>query len=216
MLSTVLIVESIIDKALDEPAPLLYRGCLAVGSMKIDGDFLIGPAIDEAAEYFELSDGPFFWLAPSALAINHQYAATFIDRIEPTLMVPYEVPMKDGTAKATLAGCHFGLTRPFDGWRRTKERIYSAFGGAELPGDIEQKRSNIMHFLQHVESIAGTDWCGSNIEYRKPSWEDLTASQRARIIREGGLAALKDFGLQPTPLRPSVEARRQSRRREKV
>ena len=69
---------------------------------------MIGPAVDEAAERFELSDGPLFWMAPSALAVNERYSATFFEKIEPTSMVRYAVPMNNGTTSLTLVDCHAG------------------------------------------------------------------------------------------------------------
>ena len=62
--------------------------------MRIDGNFLIGPAVDETASLFELADGPFFWMSPSALELSDEFAETFPDQIEPGLMIRYPVPLK--------------------------------------------------------------------------------------------------------------------------
>lgn len=93
MLSASLIAGNIMVEAAEGTPALLFRGCLAAGEIKEEVDFLIGPAIDEAAERCEQADGPFFWLAPSALEVTQSYADTFPDRIEPTIMVPYSVPL---------------------------------------------------------------------------------------------------------------------------
>lgn len=139
MLSAALIASAMIDDALRGSVPLLFRGCLAAGGMSIEGDFFIGPAVDEAAEHFDLSDGPFFWMAPSALALNEKYAVTFHDRIEPAIMIRYSVPMKDGMSRPTLVHCHAGLTRPAARWLQTRQRVFSAFGSTDLRADVEQK-----------------------------------------------------------------------------
>lgn len=65
MYSATWIAGSIMAEALSGELPLLFRGCIGAGLMKMDGDFLIGPAVDETASQFELSDGPFFWLSDS-------------------------------------------------------------------------------------------------------------------------------------------------------
>jgi hypothetical protein len=50
--------------------PLVYRGAVAAGLLLVEGGFLIGPAVDEAAELMGLADGAFVWLAASALSIE--------------------------------------------------------------------------------------------------------------------------------------------------
>lgn len=50
----------------DEPA-LLLRGCISYGEHMADGNFIIGPAVDQAAEHMDIADGAFVWLLPSAL-----------------------------------------------------------------------------------------------------------------------------------------------------
>jgi hypothetical protein len=128
MLAAVWIAASMIDFALRGFPPFLFRGCMAAGRVSIDGDFLIGPAIDEAAELYERSDGPFFWMAPSALRINDSYADTFVERIEGSLMIRYPVPMKNGVAEQTLAHDHFINGPTEDRAALTRVRMISAFG----------------------------------------------------------------------------------------
>jgi hypothetical protein len=153
MLSASLIASTMIDNAIHGSPSLLFRGCLAAGFMMIDDDFVIGPAVDEAAELFELSEGAFFWMAPSAMKINDTYCESFVDRIDPALMIRYPVPLKDGTAPATLVFNHFGLTRPVAGWSTTCQKILQAFGDENVGSDIKRKRQNIATFLDHVTRL---------------------------------------------------------------
>ena len=37
-------------QALDVPPALAYRGCIAIGEFEAAADFMIGPAVDNAAE----------------------------------------------------------------------------------------------------------------------------------------------------------------------
>jgi hypothetical protein len=51
---------------MDEEPVLPLRGCIAYGPHLCDGNFLIGPAVDEAAEYMNVAEGAFIWLLPAA------------------------------------------------------------------------------------------------------------------------------------------------------
>lgn len=188
ILSALLIASNIMDDAVHGSPPLLFRGCLAAGFMKVEGDFVIGPAVDEAAELFELSEGAFLWMAPSAMKINDTYCETFVDRIEPALMIRYPVPLKDGTAPATLAFNYFGLTRPAAGWLTTCQRVLEAFGDNPLCNDIERKRHNVAALLDHVARLRQSGgWRRKPFVYREPNMEDLSPPARLMLlaIKEG-------------------------------
>jgi hypothetical protein len=60
----------------DGDIPLPLRGCISFGQHLCDGNFLVGPAVDEAAQYMDEPEGAFIWLLPKA-AERHQ---RFIDR----------------------------------------------------------------------------------------------------------------------------------------
>lgn len=47
--------------------PLAYRGAIAFGEFVIRGPFMIGPAVDEAAESEKWAEGALAWFCPSAL-----------------------------------------------------------------------------------------------------------------------------------------------------
>lgn len=44
----------------------VVRGCISYGEHLCWDNFLVGPAVDEAANHYELADGAFVWLLPSA------------------------------------------------------------------------------------------------------------------------------------------------------
>ena len=58
--------------AAENDPTLVYRGSVAFGKFEIRQQFLIGPAIDEAAEAEKLADGALIWLCPSAIRIMEQ------------------------------------------------------------------------------------------------------------------------------------------------
>lgn len=207
MLSAVLIASHLMDSALDGTPPLLFRGCVAAGRMNIDGDFMIGPAVDEAAGFFEQSDGPFFWMAPSALHIVDEYAETFFDRIEPIYMIRYPVPMKNGTTMPTLVHHYFGLRRNLnhDKWVLKRRRLIQAFG-TELRPDIVRKRHNAVAFLDHVSQIAATASPFTSMSFpRNPYLEDLTHNQIISIVLKAGVDSLHSFPSKPSPPRENAQ-----------
>jgi hypothetical protein len=191
MLSASMIAGNIMLDALYGSPTLLFRGCIAAGKMKEEVDFLIGPAIDEAAERFEKADGPFLWMAPSALDINQRYADTYMDRIEPIIMLPYIVPLNDGSKINTSTFSYFSLGYEIDekqGERRaeTRRRLLEAFGHDPLTPSVSSKKQNTLLFLDHLEDIANAgSWREEKITVRLPQWEDLSTSQRLQLLRRG-------------------------------
>lgn len=99
------------ESALVNP-PRSLRGCISTGLFSISGNFLIGPAVDEAAEYMDVADGAFTFLTPSAENCVKE-AAHYIqyllqtgqaseqeqdEGIDLSLFLPYEVPIKNGVS----------------------------------------------------------------------------------------------------------------------
>lgn len=74
---------------------LVYRGVVSVGSFAIDETFILGPAVDEAAELMDLADGPFVWLSPSAGRLKHVIREAKDDMWD-EMTVRYPVPLKGG------------------------------------------------------------------------------------------------------------------------
>ena len=164
---------------------ILFRGCLATGFMKEDVDFLIGPAVDEAAERFEKAHGPFLWLAPSALEITQEYAETYMDRIEPNILVSYSVPLNDGSHVKTQAFNYFLIHNEPERRDETRHNLLAAFG-SNLSSDAEIKKQNITSFLDHIEHMAVTgSWMNEDFILRLPEWTDLSTSQRLQIVAHG-------------------------------
>lgn len=151
MFSATLITGQIVLSGLLGTPPFLFRGCIAVGELEEQADFLIGPAVDEAAERFELADGPFLWLAPSALTIAKRYADTYIERLVPALMLPHSVPLNDGRLAKTQAFAYFGITRSRDERKALTQRLLASFGAEPLRSDVKIKKRNAAKFLAHIE-----------------------------------------------------------------
>jgi len=103
------------QEALREPPVLAYRGAVAYGRFEMEDGFVIGPAVDEAAESMELADGAFIWFTPSALArvedgvsgglFAHKYAVPFKGgaTFETFVLVPWLPGSADRGAEAARA-----------------------------------------------------------------------------------------------------------------
>lgn len=87
---------------------LTFRGCVATGQflMSENGQFVIGPAVDEAANGERLADGPFVWLTDEAeqllaSARQTQWHQVAFEGLEGQIpLLDLEVPFKDGTQRA--------------------------------------------------------------------------------------------------------------------
>jgi hypothetical protein len=64
--SACLITPVVMQLFLEGEPHLVFRGCITYGQHFIENNFIVGPAIDEAAEYMNLAEGAFVWLHPSA------------------------------------------------------------------------------------------------------------------------------------------------------
>jgi len=170
------------EEALGGSPPLLFRGAVAAGELLVSSTFWIGPAVDEAAEWHETADGPFFLATPSALDVSDTHADTYPHHhLDPILMLPYEVPLGDGTAHQTLAFAYFYLGQD---WIDTKQDIMAAFGNDPLSPRVLKKRENTARFLEHLDHLRKTgDWHSMLRPLRPPKWEDLSTSERTSVMK---------------------------------
>ena len=85
------------------PIGLAYRGCVAYGAFAIDGNFIVGPAVDEAARMMDLAQGAFVWLTPKACDL---WESLSFEGVVPVMK--YDVPLKQGERFSTQ------VVLPFD------------------------------------------------------------------------------------------------------
>jgi hypothetical protein len=185
MFSATMIARDIILEALRSTPPLLFRGCIATGEMSESSDFLIGPAVDEAAERYEKADGPFLWLSESALEIERRFADTYNERLEPALMIPYRVPMSDGTRVHTQALNYYGITSDAAFRSKIRSLILQAYGSTALPEAVRRKRVNTLKLLHHVDRLSKVRAWRMWRPLQRPRWTDLTTGQRLMFIAHG-------------------------------
>jgi hypothetical protein len=157
--SVIILVTSLVTEAIRLPVPFLYRGCIACGEFKIDHDFLVGPAIDEAAELHEQAEASIVWLAPSAAKVYGGSVVSLVEvktgRSTQTYLAPqltrYEIPLKQGSRAETYA---LSLLPVLSDSERVEvaSKILAAFDlpGAETRPDVQLKKQNTKDFLDHV------------------------------------------------------------------
>lgn len=141
---------------------IVYRGCIGFGEIEVQEEFLVGPAIDETAEWCERANAAVVWLLPSSRNV-------FIPGVQPPEFFECEVPIKgDGTHRAwvvdpygridlgQIPGLHVGL-RPSP--RELRARMLAYFGDDRV--DVLIKKEATERLLDaadenHRRRIAGT------------------------------------------------------------
>lgn len=136
------------EAAITADPPFLFRGCIAFGEFMMDGNFILGAAVNEAAELHERAEAAMTWLTPTALrAVDGVAARDLVG-----WLVPTSVPLKGGAAFRTLAALPLDL-----GWTRSRDlasirpRILDYFGSASI--EIQLKRQHTQDFLDDVANV---------------------------------------------------------------
>jgi|GEM_PF-5435524 len=108
-------VVKIVQHGLSASPAFAYRGCISFGEYEDRDKFIVGPAVDEAAELERLAEGAIVWLGPSAHAVLEQInegsskphvsaMSVFIQRFFLNdVFVPFAVPLKGSPDFNTLA-----------------------------------------------------------------------------------------------------------------
>ena len=104
--------------ALGDP-PLAYRGCIAYGEFEMEGDVLLGPAIDEAATSAEQAEAAVVWCTPSA--------AGKIDSPPNEHLLFGEVPLKGGMRYKSYLVRPWSPTQTVPEVAETMRRILGTF-----------------------------------------------------------------------------------------
>ena len=73
--------------------PLSYRGVVSYGKYIIEPSFIVGEAIDEAANYHESAQGAVVWLLPST---KNRVEDWLKDQPKNTHLVRFNIPLKNG------------------------------------------------------------------------------------------------------------------------
>jgi hypothetical protein len=137
------IAASLLSRAANAPDPrLVYRGCISVGEFDIRPPFVVGPAVDEAAELANSAEAALVWLAPSAKrvidsAVSHE---------ELDVLRSWQVPLKSGQRFSTyVVSPYSGVTE--QSWVDLRLAIRLALSSPQF--DVQIKAQNTTEFLDH-------------------------------------------------------------------
>ncbi len=136
---------------LAEKPRIVLRGCITYGDHVVVKNFIIGPAVDEAANYYEIAEGALVWLHRSA-GIHYSQANLLQDDIH-SLFIPYDMPLKTGARLKSLVLNPLYLENSADGRRVIIEGYLEAMQGVDRI-DVWLKGQNTLDFLQTAESVA--------------------------------------------------------------
>jgi hypothetical protein len=135
---------------------LAYRGCVAYGAFEIDQAFIVGPAVDEAANGEMLAEAAIVWFSPTAEAVIQSAIAKYGSHAETaTPWLLWDVPMKGGAVYHTHAVTPFfsaeiqepdasQILSPVDA-ATLRERILATFDDSRL--DVAIKKQHTQRFL---------------------------------------------------------------------
>jgi hypothetical protein len=149
-----------------DPA-LSYRGCISFGDFEVHDNFLIGPAVDEAASLLDLAQGAFVWLSPSALCKFKVQAENFLkEQVDPTEeyavnrhgikwmpepYIPYKIPLKGGDYFETYAVSPLARVSSRTERVTLHQRLANTFNGGI---DVQIKKQHTLRFLDACAAAA--------------------------------------------------------------
>ncbi len=77
-MGSITLVVKILALYIEEKPHLVMRGCISYGEFISDGNFIVGPAVDRAAEHMNIAEGAFVWLLPNVTALFEIYVENLI------------------------------------------------------------------------------------------------------------------------------------------
>lgn len=167
-------VAAIAATAATQRTPMAYRGAIAFGDLAQRSQFLVGPAIDEAAEMEHEPDGAFIVVGPSASALIKNETRDW------PLVRDYPVPCKRGVSRMPVVNPTSYSLKP-------TEYVQSVLRTFTSEESVARKRSNTEAFLR----VAALDPVG---EKRRAAMreslikriEDATAAAIAQVSKATG------------------------------
>jgi hypothetical protein len=116
---------------IDNDIPLALRGCVSFGPHICEGNFLVGPAIDQAAEYMNEPEGAFIWALPSVAERHQNFRArslALMDHPRQTIMAATAIAADRGVgdAKSILEHPEAGSDLFVEALRLTFSQILAA------------------------------------------------------------------------------------------
>jgi hypothetical protein len=143
LLSAGCIVSGVLANAANTPDPkLTYRGCIAYGEYDASANFVIGPAVDEAASLAVDAEAGLVWFAPSAKLVMDGIRLRRPD----DLIRPWQVPLKgDRCFDTYVISPYAGVNE--QSWGLLRQKILGTFSNNSI--DVRLKAQYTDKFLKH-------------------------------------------------------------------
>ncbi len=145
-----LLAADIVRAAGLNPLPMAYRGCISYGEYEMTDPFILGDAVNDAAEHYELAEAAAVWLTPKALdqwADYREFAHAGVAKS----LCDYRVPLKSGGAFSTVVANPFGQApmglEMRQAWIRDLVRTFRG------PMSVHIKRQNTAAMLEYFDSL---------------------------------------------------------------
>ncbi len=160
------LVSELCKVAVDGDLALAYRGAIAVGQFEMEGGFIVGPAVDEAASLMELAEGALVWLAPSAIdAESRDHAGVGSLR--------HTIPLKGGARYRSSVVLPWADTLHFHEKVRVARAILRTFRTKTPDLSISIKRQRTAWFLNKALKDAFARLPDKNVSYdAKPAYAE--------------------------------------------
>ncbi|HEX8073191.1 MAG TPA: hypothetical protein VF546_24810 [Pyrinomonadaceae bacterium] len=166
----------VLDLYLNGEPSLVLRGCITYGQYEHDttetGSFIVGPAVDDAANFSNISQGAFVWLHPDAAAL-YRYAVEVQQETvkilyrndnnpellegskkslrEPLLVDKYDVPLKEeGGGPLRCAVINPLAFHDSEEERQAVFRAYKKAMSGNNKLDVMLKRQHTLDFLERA------------------------------------------------------------------
>jgi len=154
LLTMAMIVQSLMDLFLKDTPPLLLRGCITYDEHVTENNFLVGPAVDDTAEYMNSAQGAFIWFLPPAASIIEPEIVKFYPGIEiitksmESLFPKYKIPIKGSHYLNTYAVSPI-YGKPIEEADNIISLYESTMNVNKM--DIWLKRQHTLEFLAHCK-----------------------------------------------------------------
>lgn len=144
-------VSAVVKLAAETEPFLSFRGAISYGEFEMteDGRFIVGPAVDDAAENHASAQGAFAWVTPAAHAVlvapNHITAGGDPPPRHPMPLIRYDVPIKGGDRFSTYAVTPFASCKTKEECAAIRGRILDSFADPKL--EVAIKKQETARFL---------------------------------------------------------------------
>ena len=132
------------------PKSIAYRGVVTAGLFAIEDNFILGPAVDEAAGLMEVADAAVVWLAPGAGKLKHVLhppeGARWAD-----LVIDADVPLKDGRSVRMKVINPFALSDVVEA-KIMRKNLMGSMASDRL--EVVLKRQNTALFFKAIDKRA--------------------------------------------------------------